>query len=318
MRREVEEELDFHFERLVGDFVTSGLDPESARRAAEERFGDPSDIRKRAIQAERSRLQKEKRAFYMDNLRQDLRFTLRQLWKRPVFSVLALAMLALGIGANTAIFSVVYTVLLKPLPFQEPDRLVRIWESRLEQGWERASVAPGNFWDFREMNRTFEGLGAYRFSSANLTGIDRAERLSVGRVSSGFFGQVLGVRPVVGRTFLPGEDEPGNENRIALLSNEFWHSRFGGDPSVLQNTLTLDEENYSVVGVLPPGRPWLDYGDVYVPMVRNPNDTRSSFEIAVVGRLRPGMTLEAGRSDLEAVARRLEEAFPDVLAGIGA
>lgn len=253
----------------------------------------------------------------MDNLRQDLRFALRQLWKRPAFSAIALGMFALGIGANTAIFSVVYAVLLKPLPFDDPDRIVRIWESRVEQGWDRASVAPGNFWDLRDMNRAFEDLGAYRFSSANLTGIDHPERLNAGRVTSGFFGQVLGVRPVLGRNFLPGEDQPGGEDRVALLGNEFWHSRFGGDPSVLQSSLTLDGENYTVVGVLPPGRPWLDYADVYLPMVRNPEDTRSSFELAVIGRLRTGMTLEAGLSDLQGVAERLEEVFPDELAGIG-
>jgi predicted permease len=317
MSREIEDELEFHMDMLVRDFRAQGMDPNGARRAAEERFGDPSRMRVRALRAERSRIQKQKRAIYMDNLRQDLKFAGRQLWKRPVFSAIALAMLALGIGANTAIFSVVYTVLLKPLPFPEPDLLVRIWESRIEQGWERASVAPGNFWDFKDMNRTFEELGAYRFSSANLTGSDHAERLSVGRVSSGFFGRVLGVRPVLGRTFLAGDDDPGNENRLALLGNEFWHNRFGGDPSVLETTLTLDGESYEVVGVLPRGRPWLDYADLYVPMVRNPNATRSSFEIAVVGRLRPDMTLEAGRDDLEAVARRLEETFPEELAGIG-
>jgi putative ABC transport system permease protein len=317
LKGEIEDELDFHLEMLVQRYRDQGMDPPRAREAAEARFGDLSRIRRAALRAESSRIQQEKRALYMDNLRQDLRFALRQLWKRPVFSLIALSMLALGIGANTAIFSVVYTVLLRPLPFPEPGRLVRIWESRLEQGWDRASVAPGNFWDLREMNRAFEELGAYRFGSANLTGMDIPERLNVGRVSAGFFGRVLGVRPVLGRTFLPGEDQPGGESRIVLLGNRFWLSHFGGDPSVLERQLTLDDESYTVVGVLPPGRPWLDYADVYVPMVRRPEDTRSSFELAVIGRLRPGMTLEGGRSDLEAVARRLEEAFPDAVAGIG-
>jgi len=317
LKGEVEDELDFHMEMLVRRFRSQGMDPARARAAAEDRFGDPSRIRRRAVRAESSRVRQEERALYMDNLRQDLRFALRQLWKRPVFSIIALSMLALGIGANTAIFSVVYTVLLKPLPFPEPERLVRIWESRIEQGWERASVAPGNFWDLREMNRTFEDLGAYRFSSANLTGMEIPERLSVGRVSAGFFGQVLAVRPVLGRTFLPGEDQPSGESRVAMLSHQFWQSRFGGDLSALDARLTLDGESYEVVGVLPAGRPWLDYADVYVPMVRSPEDTRSSFELAVIGRLRPGITLEGGRRDLEAVARRLEEAFPDALAGIG-
>ncbi len=317
LEREVDDEIEFHLDMLTRKYEAQGLDPETARQKAEERFGDPPHYRRQALRAERSRLRKRNRAHYMDNLRQDLRFALRQLWKRPVFSAIALGMMALGIGANTAIFSVVYAVLLKPLPFNEPDRIVRIWESRVERGWDRASVAPGNFWDLREMNRAFEDLGAYRFSSANLTGIDHPERLNAGRVTSGFFGQVLGVRPALGRTFLPGEDQPGGENRVALLGNQFWHSHFGGDPSVLESSLTLDGESFTVVGVLPPGRPWLDYADVYLPMVQDPNDTRSSFELAVIGRLRRGMTQEAGLSDLEGVALRLEEVFPEELAGIG-
>jgi len=313
----VEAELDFHLEMLVRRLEEGGLDPTEARAEAEKRFGDSPSLMRVTFRAERSRLRRQNRELFMDNLRQDLRFALRQLWRRPGFSAIALAMLALGIGANTAIFSVVFSVLLKPLPFQEPDRLVGIWESRLEQGWERASVAPGNFWDLREMNRSFEDLGAYRFSSANLTGFDYPEQLSVGRVSAGFFGRVLGVTPVVGRTFLPGEDQPGADARIALLGNDFWQGRFGGDPSVVGASLTLDGEGYSVVGVLPPGRPWLDYGDVYLPLVRSPDDTRSSFELAVIGRLRPDVTLESGRDDLEAVARHLEEAYPAELEGIG-
>ncbi|MGD8277659.1 MAG: ABC transporter permease, partial [Gemmatimonadota bacterium] len=194
---------------------------------------------------------------------------------------------------------------------------VQVWESRVDRGWDRASVAPGNYWDLRDMNRVFEDLGAYRFSSANLMDGDYPQRLSAGRVTAGFFGTVLGVRPVLGRTFAAGEDEPGGENRVALLGNEFWRSQFGGDAAVLGRQLSLDGESYTVVGVLPPGRPWLDYAEVYVPMVRDPGATRTSFEIAVLGRLRPGATLEAGRRDLEGVARRLEETFPADLAGIG-
>lgn len=317
LRQEVDEELAFHLDRLTRDFEARGMSPAEARRAAEERFGDPERIRRMAFREERSRVQQQKRGHYMDNLRQDLRYAIRQLWRRPGFSFIALAMLALGIGANTAIFSVVYTVLLRPLPFPQPDQLVRIWESRVEQGWDRSSVAPANFWDFREMNRSFVELGAYRFASANLTGMEQAERLSLGRVSAGFFGQVLGVRPTLGRTFLPGEDQAGGQTRVALLGHDFWLNRFGGDPSILDRQITLDGDSYTVVGVLPAGRPWLDYAEVYVPMVREEENARSSFEIAVIGRLRPGMTLEAGRDDLASVARRLEEAYPQELEGIG-
>ncbi len=317
LKGEVDEELEFHLEMLAQKYESQGMDPADARRAAEERFGDPGRIKKSTFRAERSRVKQRNRAVLMDNLRQDLRFAFRQLWKRPVFSGIALAMLALGIGANTAIFSVVHNVLLRPLPFHEPDRIVRIWESRLEQGWERASVAPGNFWDFRDMNRSFVDLGAYRFSAANLTGGEHPEQLSQGRVTSGFFGEVLGVRAVIGRTFLPGEDEGQGEGNVVVLGNEFWHSHFGGDPSVLNTQMTLDGESYTVVGVLPRGRPWLDFADVYTPILREFEAVRTSFELAVIGRLRDGMTLEVGRDDLASVARRLEEAFPEDLAGIG-
>lgn len=317
LRREVDDELGFHLEMLTRRYESRGLDSTAAREAARERFGDLPRIRRQAYRAERSRIQQQKRALYMDNLRQDLRFTFRQLWKRPAFSIIALAMLALGIGANTAIFSVVYSILLKPLPFPEPDRLVRVWESRLDRGWERASVAPGNFWDFQEMNRSFEAMGAFRWSSANLTGQEYPELLSVGRVSTGFFGEVLGVRPVLGRTFHPDEGRPDGDNRVALLSHRFWRTRYGSHPGILGTQLTLDGDNYTVVGVLPPGRPWLDDSRLFLPMVHTPNQTRTSFEIAVVGRLKEGMTLESGRNDLGAVARRLEEAYPDDLEGIG-
>jgi putative ABC transport system permease protein len=253
----------------------------------------------------------------MDQLGQDLRYAARQLRRRPAFTAVALAMLALGIGANTAIFSAVYAVLLRPLPFPEPHRVLQIYESRVEKGWNRASVAPGNFWDFRDMSRAFEDLGAYRFTSASLTGMEYPEQLSVGRVTSGFFSRVLGTAPILGRDFLPGEDQPGAESRIALLGNRFWQSRFEASPGVVGTRITLDGESIAVVGVLPPGRPWLDNADVYLPMMRDPADTRTSFELAVIGRLKPGMTPEGGRSDLETVARRLEEAYPQELAGIG-
>lgn len=316
-RQEVEDEFEAHLQMLVEQHQDSGLDPRAARRKAEAQFGDVARYRHQALRVRGARIRKENREQLMDSLRQDLRFAFRQLRKRPGFSALALAMLALGIGANTAIFSVVQGVLFRPLPFPEADRLVQVWESRLDRGWDRASVAPGNFWSFEEGNHTFEALGAYRFTSANLTGIDYPRRLRMGRVSAGFFGRVLGVHPVLGRTFLPEEGEPGADPAVVLLSNRFWISELGGASSVLGTSLNLDGRSFTVVGVLPPGRPWLNSGDVYVPMARDPDATRVSFEIAVVGRLREDVTVRAAEDDLAGVASRLEEAFPAELAGIG-
>ena len=145
LREEVHQELDFHLVMRTEEYKAHGLSPQAAREKAEVRFGDVQKMKRDAYQAERSRIRSKERILIMDGLRQDLRFAIRQLWKRPGFSIIALAMLTIGIGANTAIFSVVQTVLLQPLPFHEPDRILQLWESRLDQGRERTSFAPANF-----------------------------------------------------------------------------------------------------------------------------------------------------------------------------
>jgi predicted permease len=317
LQEEVHTELDFHLAMRTEEYRARGLPPRVARERAEARFGDVRKMKKAAYQAERTRIRNQERVLLMDGLKQDLQFGLRQLWKRPGFSVIALAMLAMGIGANTAIFSVVQTILLQPLPFQEPDRIVQLWETRLDQGRDRSSFAPANFWDVRDLNQSFEDLGAFRWSQSNLTGFEHPERLRAGRITAGFFGEVLGVSPVLGRTLLPGEDEPGGENGVVLLGNNFWTQRFGGDPDILGTTLILDDQPYTVVGVLPRGTPWLSAADVYTPMVRSPEDPRGSWEIAAIGRLLPGMTLEAAFEDLNRIASQLEELYPEINEGMG-
>jgi putative ABC transport system permease protein len=222
---------------LATELEGRGLDRSEAQMAAEARFGDPSRMKREAVKGERSRIRKRERVLLMDGLRQDLRFGLRQLWKRPMFSGIALAMLALGIGANTAIFSVVQTVLLRPLPFPATEEILQLWESRQEQGRNRSGFAPANYWDVREMNRTFVDIGAFRWTQVNLTGEDHPTRLSAARVTSGFFGTILGVNPALGRTFLPEEGEAGGASRVTLLAYDFWQSHFGRDPSVLGTSL---------------------------------------------------------------------------------
>ncbi|NJD20425.1 MAG: hypothetical protein FIA95_14235, partial [Gemmatimonadetes bacterium] len=285
LEREGDEEAAFHLESLAARYEAEGLGREEARRLAVERFGDVRRARREAMAVRNTGRRGEMRTLAMDELQQDIRYAVRQLWKRPAFTAVALAMLAIGIGANTGIFSVVYGVLLRPLPFPEPERLVQVWESRLDRGWGQTSVTPANFWDLREMNGTFEDLGAYRGVSMNLTGFEFPERLSVGMVTSGFFSRVLGVPPILGRDVLDEEDDLGSEARVALLSHDFWRQRYGGDAAVLGKTLTLNGESYVVVGVLPPGTPWLEEGSLYVPMPRRSDDLRASFELPVVGRI---------------------------------
>jgi len=247
---------------------------------------------------------------------QDVRYGARSLFKNPGFTLVAVLTIGLGIGANAAIFSVVRAVLLRPLPFREPERLFSIWESRLDRGFTQASFTRANFWDIQDQNRTFDGIAAMEYSSINLTGTGYPERLRLGLVSAEFF-QVLGVTPRMGRLFTKGEDAPGAARNGVLLSHSTWRSRFAGDTSVVGRSLTLDGQTYSVIGVLPPGEPWLNEADVFLPMQRRPDADRGSWELGVIGRLKRGVPLEAGLADLQGIARRLAELFPVDDKGMG-
>ncbi len=252
----------------------------------------------------------------MHSVIQDLRYSIRMLGKQPGFTAVALITLALGIGANTAIFSIVHTVVLKPLPFGQPEQLVRLWESRADRGWTRASGTHANFWDLKDMNRSFEDVGAFRGTSVNLSGLGYPERLSAGRISAEFF-RILRVQTVLGRTFLPGEDDPGGDNQVVLLGNELWRTRFGADPNIVGQSLTLDGQGTMVVGVLPAGEPWLNFSDLFLPLVRDPDANRGSFELAMIGRLAPDMSIQSARTDLETVAQRLADLYPEDNEGMG-
>lgn len=243
----------------------------------------------------------------------DLRLGVRHLLRWPLFSGIAVAVLALGIGATTAIFSVLYGVLLKPLPFAEPGRLLQISETRGEITW---TFSEPNFQDLRELNGSFEDVGAFTGTSVNLTGSGPPARFDAARVSAEFF-RVLGVDPRLGRLFLAGEDEPGHENRVAILSHRLWQAHFGGDPAILNQRLTLNDQPYTVIGVLPAGEPWLDAAEIFIPMVRDPERNREDHRVAVVGRLRDGVSAEAALADLERLARRLEEQYPKANEGMG-
>jgi predicted permease len=239
----------------------------------------------------------------------DFRHGLRTLRRVPGLVLVAIVTLALGIGANTAIFSVIYTVLLKPLVFPQADRIVQTWMTFPERGIEEASWSHGNFWDARDMVRSFDGFAAVEFNSANLTGSGEPEQLDAVRVNSGFF-RVLGVPAAAGRLFREGEDAPGQDANIAILSYRFWTRRFGRDPAIVGRSIRLDGVSHQVVGVLPAGTPYLDWADVFRPLVRTPEAQRGSWEMVGLGRLKQGVTFEAARADLQRVMRTLAQRYP--------
>lgn len=247
----------------------------------------------------------------------DLRGTWRLVRVQPIMSLAIVVMLALGIGATTAIFSVVHGVLLKPLPFADFDRIVQVWGTSPSRGWTRSSFSAANFWDLRDQQQTFEEFGALTNTSFSLTGSAAPERLTGARVTTGFL-RSLGIRPVGGRLFEPGEDQPGKGESIVMLSNGFWTRRFNRDPSIVGQTVTLDGQAYTVIGVLPGGGSWLNAGDVFVPLIQRPNANRGSFEWAVIGRLKAGVTPQAATSDLVSIMKDLEAKYPNVNTGLSA
>jgi putative ABC transport system permease protein len=247
---------------------------------------------------------------------QDVRFAIRLLRKAPGFSVPALAALALGIGAATAIFSVLDAALIRPLPFRDPGRLVVIWERNVAQKQDNIFPAAGNFLAWRAEARAFESLAAIHDVHINLTGGPNGhiepEELAAERVSAELF-PLLGVNPVLGRSFLPEEDRPGRTN-CALLSYRLWQRRFGGDPSIPGKALRLRGESYTVTGVLPPGFSVLEPGvDIWIPLGLDPNDARTARGrfFSVIARLKPGAGIDRARAELNALGDRLEREHPD-------
>ncbi len=247
----------------------------------------------------------------MDTFLQDARFALRLLRKSPGFTLAAVITLALGIGANTAIFSVVNGVLLRPLPYKAPEQLVFIQEGT--PSFPSMSVSIPDFLDWREGQKSFTDLAAYRNGAFDLTGVDIPERLGTRLVSASFL-PLLGVNPVLGRNFLPEEDVLGGPPAV-MLSHGFWVRRFGQDRNILGKSLTLSGVPHTVVGVLPEDFQFYAAQDIWVPLARSEKrffEQRGNHPgMYVLGRLKPGVTLEQARADLEAIGQRLQEAHPD-------
>ncbi len=261
-------------------------------------------------------------------MKQDIQFALRILLKNPIVTLVAMLTLALGIGANTAIFSVLNAVVLRPLPYAEPDRLVMVWETGAEN--DKRSVAPGNYTDWRDQNTAFSQMAATFYGNFNLTGDGEPERTNGSTVTSNLM-STLGVQAQLGRTF-QADDDQHQDRRLVIISDGLWQRRFGSDRGVIGRTITIDETSYNVIGVMPAGFKYPVQSDLWV-LGRDRNAVsmslisqfpqndwsheRDSHFISVVGRLKPGVTLAQAQSDIAGIARRLEQDFPDTNKGLG-
>jgi putative ABC transport system permease protein len=248
----------------------------------------------------------------MESLFKDIRYGLRSLLKRPGFTAIALLALALGIGANTAIFSLVNAVVLRPLPFADPDRLVWVW-GNIRNGGNRASISPLDFLDYREKNKAFENFAA-SFSMPlplNITGNGDPERLNASGVTGNYF-QTFGVTPILGRGFTLENEKTGQDN-VAVLSQELWQRRFGGDPGIVNKTIVLDGKATQVLGVMGRDVSLPQAADLWVPMNFDDPDMkmRRAHFLRPIGRLKPGVSLTQAQADLDLVAAQLEKQFPD-------
>ncbi|HEX5226222.1 MAG TPA: ABC transporter permease [Bryobacteraceae bacterium] len=302
----VDRELRFHIDQLTAKYIAQGMSEREARSKARREFGGVQQLKEECRDTRPTR--------WIDSTLQDLRFALRTLRRNPALAFTVIVTLALGIGANTSIFSVINGVLLRPLPYSQPDRLVTFFETTPQLA--RMSAAYLNYVDWRRMNRTCEELAALMWRDFNLTGDGRPERLH-GRMISTF--TVLGIQPLLGRGFTQEEDRIGGRAVVAI-SESLWRRRFGGDPGILGRALTLNGSRYTVVAVLPSGFefPYLLNSfteDVAVPLAQVANepmlsDRRFNPGTRVVGRLKPGVALPTAQADFTRIAAALVRQYP--------
>jgi putative ABC transport system permease protein len=259
----------------------------------------------------------------MEGLWLDFRYGFRMLVRSPSFTVVAVGILAIGIAAGTAIFSVVNAVLLRPLPYTEPDRLVLVQESLPKLFLRAGAVSAAEYWDYKEGNDVFSNIACFTTENLNLTGQGDAARIQVARVSASLF-SLLGASPRIGRVFTDDEDRPGAQ-AVLLISERLWRARFGSDGEISGRSIKLDEKPYTIIGVMPArfqfpstDNTFSDSVDVWVPLAMTDTEKKrrvDSFDYGVIGRLKPGVSIEQAQSDIQAVAGRMQEEHPDVYKG---
>jgi putative ABC transport system permease protein len=315
--REVDQEIAFHIEMRTRELVQRGMDPAAAREEAFRRAGDVNRLRKACVGLGRKRDRALRITQYLGEFADDVRFGARQLMRAPGFAFVAAVTLALGIGANSAMFALADATLIRPLPYPDSDRLVMVWAL---DATSRTAVDPLDYRDFREQNHTFERMAAVRLGAGGgplLAGPDgNAESVDRQTVSTAFF-EVLGVKPVAGRTFLVSDEGP--KTSVVVLSEGLWRTRFAGDDAVIGSTVRLNGEPHTVVGVVPDEVQFTRPASIWTlgPQAPASLTQRGQRFLQVVGRLKPGVEVSEARADLSLIADRLAREFPSTNKDIG-
>jgi predicted permease len=314
-QQELKEELDSHLRMAAQEHVERGEEAAQAQQSARRELGNATLIRETTRDVWGWR--------WLETLLQDLRYALRMLRKSPGFTAVAVLTLALGIGANTAIFSIVDAVLLRPLPFKDPSRLVVLHEGIPKMGYPKMDFAVPDLEVFLRAQNSFSAVGVYEGEHLDVTGRGEPERISAARVSASLF-LVLGVEPVLGRNFSAAEDAPGHP--VAILSYSSWQRHFGGVSNIIGQSITLDRHPYEIVGVMPRDftfpLPSAEFNstpaDVWVPMAYTPDELQDwggAYIFGTIGRLKPGVTLEQARAEAVSVSNRIIDSYPAAIAG---
>ena len=310
--QEFDEEIALHIEMRTRELIADGMDPAEARALAIKRMGDVASLKRACVDLGRKRDREMRVTLWLEELRDDVKFAIRQLRAAPAFTLVATLTLALGIGANSAIFALVDATLLRSLPYGDAGQLVTIWEK--SDATARGFASPSNMLDWKARSRTFENIAAFTPSVGSMVVAGRdgnAETVSRQWVTSGIF-DVLGVRPVAGRWFIP-EDEQQMARRV-VISEGYWENRFNRDPAIVGSEIKMDGLLFTIVGVAPKefeilGRTSL-WGMLPFPKTLPPR-VRGAYQLQVVGRMKPGVAIEAAQADLAAVAAGLATEFPD-------
>ncbi|HSU94494.1 MAG TPA: ABC transporter permease, partial [Gemmatimonadaceae bacterium] len=313
----VEEEFAFHLDMRTGELVQQGWEPDAARAEARRQFGDLDEARNYCKRTDERRERQTMRTELLDGLAQDVSFAIRTLRRAPGFTLIAALTLAIGIGANTAIFSVVRGILLRPLPFADPSRLVMV---RSLYGGQVGVNSPANVADFRTQNRSFTSMAVIDTRAAVLTGSGDPEQLPSAVVGGDFF-RILGVNALKGTTVFAPEDTAWKGTKSVLLNETLWRSHFGSDPSLVGSMLTLDNERYRVIGIVPASSAWPSKAMLWFPFTYDPAElekSRGAVYLETVARLEPGVSIEAANADVKAIATRLAQQYPDMDAQLGA
>ena len=306
---ERDRELHAYIEIETDENIARGMTPEEARYAARRKLGNPTLIREE--------IYRMNSLTFIESLWQDVRCGFRMLRKNAGFAMVAVLTLALGIGANTAIFSVIHAVLLSPLPYDHPDRITLVRESNPSKGFEQFSVSPPNYMDWKNTASVFEQMASMSRGQFSYTGGPEPERLVGARVAASFF-SVLGAQPELGRTFLPEDDVVGKAS-VVVLSHGLWTQHFGSDPQVIGKSLTLDGESYRVIGVMQKGFQFPRGVQLWLPSEFDERSlsprARGAHYLTVIARLKPGASIDQAQAEMVSISKRLEQLYPGTNTG---